>query len=196
MAGDPTNSQPGWIQSNQPTHAFTGGIGNALDQVFRRNFATEIAGVFFQEPIRNRQAQADYAIDQLQLRQTQLSNRKDFNQVEVDVRNSVVALQQARARYRCRAQEPRAPAKQLFDAEQKRFRLGASTPYNVALQQRDLINAQSSAVAALVTYNTARVALDQTLGTTLEKNHVSMEEVKSGRISRQSSLPANPPARP
>ena len=28
---------------------------------------------------------------------------------------------------------------ELFDAEQKRFRLGASTPYNVALQQRDLI---------------------------------------------------------
>ena len=152
-------------------------------------FCDRIAAVFYQEPIRNRQAQADYAIDLLTLRQTQLGNRKDLNQVEVDVRNGVVALQQARARYDA-ALRNRTLQQELFDAEQKRFRLGASTPYNVALQQRDLISAQSTAVAALVAYSTARVALDQTLGTTLERNHISMEEVKSGR------LPASAPGRP
>jgi outer membrane protein len=171
---------------------FAGGIGNALGQVFRRNFPTESAGAFYQEPLRNRQAQADYAIDLLQLRQTQLSNRKDFNQVEVDVRNGVVALRQARARYDA-AVKNRELQQELFDAEEKRFRLGASTPYNVALQQRDLISAQSSAVAALVAYSNARVSLDQTLGITLEANHVSMDEVKSGKIARSSSLPSSLP---
>jgi outer membrane protein len=167
---------------------FDGGIGNALDQIFRRDFATEIVGVFYQSPLRNRQAQADYSIDRLQLRQTQLTNRKDLNQVEVDVRNGVVALQQARARLDA-AVRNRTLQQALFDAETKRFRLEASTPYNVAIQQRDLINAQSSAVAAMVAYSTARVTLDQTLGITLEANHVTIEEAKRGKIARPSSIP-------
>jgi hypothetical protein len=37
-------------------------------------------------------------------------------------------------------------------------------------------------VAALVAYSTARVALDQTLGATLERNHVSIEAAKNGRL--------------
>ena len=167
---------------------FAGGMGTALGQVFRRNFPTQSGGAFYQQPIRNRQAQADYSIDLLQLRQTQLSNRKDLNQVEVDVRNGVVALQQARARYDS-AVKNRELQQQLFDAESKRFRLGASTPYNVALQERDLISAESTAVAALVAYSTARVSLDQTLGITLEANHISMDEVKSGKVQRISTLP-------
>ncbi len=188
LAGTPkTVTEDGTIE--QSAAKFRGGMGTALAQVFGRDFATDVAAVFYQEPVRNRQAQADYAIDLLTLRQTQLGNRKDLNQVEVDVRNGVVALQQARARYDA-ALRNRTLQQQLFDSEQKRFRLGASTPYDVAVEQRDLISAQSSAVAALVTYSTARVALDQTLGTTLERNHVSMQEVKSGR------LPASAPGRP
>ncbi len=171
---------------------FAGGMGTALGQVFRRNFPTESIGAFYQEPIRNRQAQADYSIDLLSIRQTQLTNRKDLNQVEVDVRNNVVALQQARARYNA-AVRNRTLQQELFDSETKRFRLGASTPYNVALQLRDLINAQSSAVAAMVAYSTARVSLDQTLGITLEANHVTMDEVKSGKVARISEPPAAAP---
>jgi outer membrane protein TolC len=191
LAGTPrTVSVDGLTESGNKY--FAGGIGTALGQVFRRNFPTESAGVFYQEPIRNRQAQADYAIDLLSIRQTQLTNRKDLNQVEVDVRNGVVALQQARSRLDS-ALKNRELQQQLFDSEEKRFRLGASTPYNVAVQQRDLISAQSSALAAMVAYSTDRVSLDQTLGITLEANHISMDEVKSGKIPRTSSLPANLP---
>lgn len=187
LAGTPkTVDLDGFVETADPR--FHGGIGTALGQVFRRDFATEIVGAFYQSPLRNRQAQGDYSIDLLQLRQTQLTNRKDLNQVEVDVRNGVVALQQARARVEA-ALRNRTLQEELFDSEQKRFRLGASTPYNVALQQRDLISAQSAVLAAIVAYSTARVSLDQTLGTTLEANHVSIDEAKTGKISRISSLP-------
>jgi outer membrane protein len=195
LAGAPkTVDVDGFVETSPGR--FHGGIGDALSQVFQRDFATEIAGAFFQEPIRNRQAQADYAIDLLNLRQTQLSNRKDLNQVEVDVRNGVVALRQARARYEA-AVENRDLQQQLFDAEQRRYRLGASTPYNVATAQRDLINAQSAELAARVGYVNARVGLDQTLGITLEANHINLEEAKSGKVARISAPPAeNGPARP
>jgi outer membrane protein TolC len=167
---------------------FIGGSGTALGQILRRNFPTERIGAFYQAPIGNRQALADQAIDQLQLRQSQLNTRKDRNQVEVDVRNYIVALQQARSRYEAAVQNSQLQ-QALLDAEQKRFRLGASTPYNVTLQQRDLITAQSAEVAALDSYSGARVALDQTLGTTLEVNHVSIAEARNGRVERKSALP-------
>jgi outer membrane protein TolC len=172
-----------------PDSYFVGGIGTALGQVFRRNFPSERAGAFIAPTARNRQALADAAIDQLTIRQNELQFRKDQNQLVVDVSNQVVGLQQARARYEA-AVRNRILEQQLLDAEQKKFSLGASTTYNVVQQERDLATAQSSEVAALVAYSSARVSFDQTLGTTLENNHVSVQEALSGHVSRLSALPA------
>ena len=173
-----------------PDPYFVGGMGTALGQVFRRDFPTESGGVYFQETFHNRQAQADFGIDQLQLRQTELLNQKDLNQVQVDVMNAVVALRQARVRYDA-AVHSRILSQQLLDAEEKKFALGASTPYNVVQQQRDLASAQSVEISSLVAYSKARIALDQTLGSTLEANGVNLAEVRDGRIT---TAPATPPA--
>jgi outer membrane protein TolC len=103
-----------------------------------------------------------------------------------------VALQQARARYDAAVQN-RILAKQLFEAEQKKFTLGASTPYNVIQQQRDLTSAQSAELAALVTYNNARISLDQTLGTTLESNQISIADVRTGKMAPDATTPVATP---
>ncbi|HLJ49962.1 MAG TPA: TolC family protein [Bryobacteraceae bacterium] len=168
-----------------------GGIGNALGQVFRRNYPTERIGAYILVPIHNRQAQADFGIDQLQLRQTQLNLSKDISQVGVDLLNYAVALRQARARYEA-AVKNRVLTEQLLSAEQEKFTLGASTPYNVVQQQRDLTTSQAAELAALVSYSNARLALDQTLGITLEANHVSIAEAKAGKVAR-TSTPVPPP---
>ncbi len=167
---------------------FAGGIGNALGQVFRHNFPTNLGGFFFQAPLKNRQAQADYGIDQLTLRQTQLTIQRDLNQVQVDLMNALVALQQSRARYEASVRN-RVLAKQLLDSEQKKFALGASTPYNVTQTQRDLSVAESSVLGALVTWNAAKISIDQILGNTLDTYHISLEEAKAGKVSRQSAKP-------
>ncbi len=163
---------------------FVGGLGTAAGQVFRRDFPTERAGVYTQANIHNRQAQADYGIEQLSLRQQQLSTQKDLNQVQVDVTNAVIALQQSRARYEAAVQN-RILEQKLLEAERKKFNLGASTPYEVVTQQRDLAAAQSTELAALVSYSNARVTLDQTTGSTLEANHVSLEDVRAGKIDKK-----------
>lgn len=171
------------VVENPDPYFVGGGIGSALGQIFRRNFPTQRIGFYYAEPIHNGQAQADFAIDQLQLRQTQLTTQKDVNQVGVDVMNAVVALQQARARYNA-AVRNRILDQQLLDAEQRKFSLGASTPYNVVQQQRDLSAAQFTELSALASYASARIALDQTLGTTLEVNHVSLAEAKTGVVAQ------------
>ncbi len=179
-------------QTIVPSSYFVGGIGKALGQIFRRDFPTENIGAFGSVPLKNRQAQADFGIDQLSLRQQQLANVKDLKQAQVDILNSVVALRQARARYDA-AVRARILDAQLLDSEQKKFGLGASTPYNVIQQQRDLVAAQSTEIAALVTYSNARVNLDQTVGATLESNHISIAGARSGRLPQASVLPANLP---
>lgn len=172
-----------------------GGIGTALGQVFDREFPTDRIGAFVQAPIHNRQAQADYGVEQLQLRQTQLTTQKSLNQVIVDISNNVIAVQQARARYTAAVKNLELQ-QQLLDAEQRKFLLGASTPFNVTQQQRDLANANSSVISALNGYTSARLALDQATGTTLDANHVSLDEAKSGIVARTSELPGQLPAKP
>lgn len=178
-----------------PNNYFVGGIGTALGQVFRRDFPTEAAGGFINPILRNRQAQADAAIDRLTVRQNELQLQKNINQLAVDVSNQIVGLRQARVRYQA-AVRNRILEQQLLDAEQKKFALGASTTYNVVQQQRDLATAQSSEVAALVTYSNARVSLNQTLGTTLETNHVTLQEALSGKVARPSLAPVTLPQVP
>jgi outer membrane protein TolC len=177
--------------STPPDPYFVGGIGTALGQVARRNFPSERIGVALTVPIGNNQALADQAIDQLQLRQTQLATEKSFSQVVVDVSNYVIAVRQARAKYQA-ASRSRVLEEQLLKAEQEKFMLGTSTPYNVTLQQRDLATAASAEVAALAAYSSARIALDQTLGATLETNHVALEDARSGKVARASTIPARP----
>jgi len=174
-------------QTVVPNPYFVGGIGTALGQVLRRNFPSESGFVGYEMAFRNRQALSDYAIDQLTFRQTQLTTRKDLNQVQVDVQNYVIALRQARARYEA-AVRNRTLQEQLYASERRRFELGASIPYNVTQQQRDLMTAQNSEMAALVAYVTARIALDRTTGAILPANHVSLGEARQGKVLRESTI--------
>jgi outer membrane protein TolC len=166
-----------------PDPYFVGGAGTALQQVFRRNFPTNRAGAFFAVTIHNRQAQADSAIDQLQIRQTQLNVTKAKNQVQVELLNYLIAMQQARARHEAAKQNLRLQ-EELYQSENRKFQLGASIPYNVIQQQRDVINARLAEVQAVVAWTNAKVALDQVLGRTLEVNHVILPEAVAGAVQR------------
>jgi outer membrane protein TolC len=167
---------------------FAGGTGAALGQVFRRDFPADRIGASLQVPVHNRQAQADDGADQLTLRQSQLSNQKDISQVQVDLMNSVVMLQQAKARYDA-AVKNRTLAKQLLDSEQQAYAVGKSTGYAVTQVQRDLSVAQYLEISAQLGWNSSLITLDEILGTTLETNHVSIDEAKAGKVTRTPTRP-------
>jgi outer membrane protein TolC len=169
-----------------------GGYGNLLAQIARRNYPSYSAGFSLNIPLRNRAAQADYVTSLLEVRQNELNLRKNINQVSVDVQNAVVGLQQARSRYDAAVQS-RILQQQTLAADQRKYELGASTPFQVVQDQRDLAAAQSSEVQAMANYTHARIALDQALGTTLEVNNISIDEALRGRLSRPSTLPADLP---
>jgi outer membrane protein len=171
---------------------FNGGYGNFLEQILRRNFPNYSAGLSLNIPLRNRAAQSDYVTSQLELRQNELNLQKTESQVAVDVQNALIGLQQARARYDA-ALHARQLQEETANSDQRKYELGASTPYQVMQDQRDLASAVSTEVQALANYTHARVAFDQALGRTMEVNHITIGEALGGRVTRPSALPANLP---
>ncbi|MBV9769899.1 MAG: TolC family protein [Bryobacterales bacterium] len=170
----------------------TGGYGNLLGEMFRRNYPNYSAGIALNIPLRNRAAQSDYVTSELELRQSELGLQQNINQVRVDVQNAMIALQQARARYAA-AVKAGALQQQTLEADQKRLTVGASTAYQIVLDQQNVANAESSEVQALASYSHARIGLDQALGRTLEANHITFEEALAGTVARPSELPATLP---
>lgn len=178
LTGDLT--QLGALQPG--VYYLAGGYGNLLGQIFRRNFPSYSAGFSLNIPLRNRAAQADYAASMLELRQNELNLRKNTNQIRVDVQNAVIGLEQARARYDAAAKS-RGLSEQTLHADQRKYELGASTPFQVVQDQRDLAAAQSAEVQAMANYTHARIALEQALGTTLEVHSINVEDALRGAVS-------------
>ena len=169
-----------------------GGYGNLLGEMFRRNFPNYSAGISLNIPLRNRAAQSDYVTSELELRQNELGLQQNINQVRVDVQNAVIGLQQARARYSA-AVKARDLQQQTLEADQKRLAVGASTPYQIVLDQQNVANAESAEVQALANFSHARIGLDVALGRTLEANNIKVDEALAGTVSRPSQLPATLP---
>ena len=161
-----------------------GGNGTALGQILRRNFPGESASVSIRAPLGNREAQADYGIDQLQLRQAAVEGKRDRNQLAADVSNQVMALRQAQARFKI-AVDSRELQQQLLQAEQEKFAFGRATITGLIVAQRGVVAAQTTEIDALRTYAHARVSLDQVLGNTLETNHVEVGAALEGKSSGQ-----------
>ncbi len=170
-----------------------GGYGNVLGQIFRRDFPSYSAGLSLSIPLRNRANQSDYVTTALELRQDQLTLQKAVNQVRVDVQNAVIGVRQARVRYDS-AVKARILQQQTLDADKKKYTLGASTVFQVVTDEQALSSAESAETQALANYSHARIQFDQSMGTTLEVNHISMNEALSGRVARRSELPAKLPA--
>jgi outer membrane protein TolC len=186
LAGDPNalNQNPALA----PPGVFVGGYGSFLGGVFRRNYPNYSAGFSLNIPFRNRAAQGDYVADQLSLRQGELQLQKLISQVRVDVKNAVIGLQQARARYET-AVATRMLAQQSLAAEQNRFKFGESTIPIVVQAQRDLATSQEGEIQAMANYTHAKIAFDEAVGQTLDVNGISMEEAASGHVARQSTMP-------
>ena len=141
-----------------------------------------------QIPLRNRAAQADNLHAQLTERQLEAQTQQIKNTALLDVRNTTIAVEQGRAQVQA-ASKARELQQQTFDAEDKKYRLGASTVYNVILTKRDLITAQGTELRALANLAEAKANYERALGRTLEVNNVTIAGAQKGVINRDSLIP-------
>jgi outer membrane protein TolC len=179
------------VDGEPPNSYFVGGLGSAEAQVLRHNFPNNQAVIGFTAPFGNRAAQADYGIDQLQHRQSQVIDQKAVNAIVVEVAARMSALRQSHTRYDA-AKETSALQRQLLEADQHRFMSGARTTTfdTIMSDQRALVTAQISEGNALAAYARARISLDQVLGETLERYNITLDEGLNGHVERPSQIPA------
>jgi outer membrane protein TolC len=164
------------------------GFGDALSSAFHNNFPDYQVSLNLQVPIRNRSAQADNQRSILTQRQLEAQLQQLKNAALLDVRNTYIALAQDRARVEAAA-KARELQQQTFDAEQKKYQLGASTVYLVIQTQRDLIFAQSTELRALADLVEAKANYERAVGKTLESNRVTIADAKTGEAERETLIP-------
>jgi len=164
------------------------GLSDSLSQVFHNRFPEYSVGVNLTLPLRNRSAQADSVHAQLTQRQLEAQMQQIKNSAVLDVRNTSIALEQGRAQVQA-ASKARELQQQTFNAEDKKYRLGASTVYNVILTQRDLITAQGTELRALANLAEAKANYERALGRTLQVNSVTVAGAKQGDIERDTQIP-------
>ena len=173
---------------------FVGGLGTSLSQVLRRNFPDYQIGVRVSFPLKNRRAQADMTATLLERRRADIQLRQQENSIRAEVRDAVIGVQQSRARFTA-AEKTRILQERTLDAEQKKFKLGASTIFFVVEAQRDLALARSAEIAAQNNYIKSKVALDRATGKTLGVNNIAIDEAYDGRVSKSPDpIPPNPEA--
>jgi outer membrane protein len=165
-----------------------GGFGDAFTSAFHNNFPDYQVALNVQIPIRNRSAQADNQRSILTQRQLEAQLQQLKNAALLDVRNTYIALAQDRARVEAAA-KARELQQQTFDAEQKKYQLGASTVYLVIQTQRDLISAQGTELRALADLVEAKANYERAVGRTLEVNRVTIADAKSGEAERETLIP-------
>src|SRR5258706_725767 len=164
------------------------GFGTAQSQIFHSDFPDYAVYLNLQVPIRNRSAQADSQRSILTRRQQQAVMQQLRNSALLDVRNPYIALVQDRARVEAAAKASELQ-RQTFDAEQKKYQLGASTVYNVILTQRDFITAKGTELRALADLGEAKANYERAIGRTLETNRVTIADAKSGVPEKDSLIP-------
>ena len=164
------------------------GFGTAQSQIFHNKFPEYTGQLTLNLPLRNRSAQADSARAILTQREEQATIQQLKNAAILDVRNTYIALTQDRAQVEA-ASEARKLSQTAFEDEQKKYRLGASTVYNVVLRQRDLVGAQGTELRALANLEEAKANYERALGRTLEVNHVNIADAKSGQVERETLIP-------
>jgi outer membrane protein TolC len=171
-----------------------GNYGTVLDQILKGTYPTYSVGINLTLPVRNRIAQSDVARDELQVRQTQVRLKQLENQIRAEVEDALIALQRTRAAYEAATVTTRLQEQSLA-IEQEKFDVGLSTNFLVIQYQSYVAQARSTEVAALDAYAKAKTQYERSIGQTLTKHDVSIDEAFRGVVQRV-SVPTIPPATP
>ena len=152
-----------------------GGLVDAFGNLARMQSRGFSGGFNMQIPLSNRSQQAEYSRVTTQKRTVEENIKATEAQIALEVRNAITAVDMNKARIET-ARVSRELQQQQYEAEQRRFELGASTVRFVLDEQDNLERLQTNEIAALVNYRKALVDYDHALGITLKKNNVSIEK--------------------
>lgn len=137
-----------------------GGFGDALSDVFGRNFPTWTLGFNVSYPIFNRQAEAASARARISRDQGQANIRRLEMQITGEVRSAARAVETNYKRVES-TRAARVLQERRLDAETKKFAAGMSTNFLVTQSQRDLAIAEVAELRAVADYRKSLVNFER-----------------------------------
>jgi outer membrane protein len=162
--------------------------GTAFGNLFNSSAPDKGVGVNINVTLRNRTAQADQARSQMEYRQTEMRLQQLYTQIRIQVINQQYALTNDRAQVLA-AQAARDYAAQSLDAEQKKYKLGASTTANVLQQGRNLAIAENTLISDTAAYAKDRSLLRELLANTLDTYGISIQGAALGATGQTPVIP-------
>jgi outer membrane protein TolC len=132
------------------------GFGSVLNQLFSGRYSTWAVGVSVSYPLGQAVEDANYARAKLEDERSRQQLKSAESRVVQQVRNAWRTIEMNAKRIET-TRAARALADQRLDAEQKRFSVGMSTSFLVIQAQRDLTQARTNELAAVLAYNLALV---------------------------------------
>ena len=172
----------------------TVGYGTVVSHLFNSTGPDKGVGFTLNIPIRNRPAQADQARSLLEYRQAELRLEQLYTEIRMQVVNAQFALTNDRAQV-IAARTAHDYAQQSLDAEKKKLSLGASTAYNVLLQEKNLATADNNLIAAEAAYARDRAGLFQTEASTLQHYGINLSDAATGNVGTAPVVPGLTPAK-
>lgn len=172
------NGISGFSSPPTPKNAFDGGYGTALDNLFDKDFRAWGVGITLSYPIGNRAAKSRLSAAKLEASQALLDIKNKEKDIIVEVREAVRKINTNVKRVQA-ARIASKLAKETLSAEEKKFKVGLSTSFNVLEFQTDLAEQQSKELKAIIDYNKSHINLRKVLASTLEENNIHLASPSS-----------------
>jgi outer membrane protein len=131
-------------------------FGNVLNQLFERNYPTWAVGFSVSYPLGKSAEEANYSRAQLEKTQAQERLKATQSRVVQQLREAAWKIE-GNAKRIDTTRAARELAEQRLDAEQKRYEVGLSTNFLVIQAQRDLAQAKTNELSAVLAYDLALV---------------------------------------
>jgi outer membrane protein TolC len=100
--------------------------------------------------------------------------------ITVEIRQAIRQIQTNRKRIDA-TEKARILADKKLEVEQKKLSVGMSTNFEVLRVQRDLLEAETNWIKALLDYTKSLVALELAEGTILDRHNIELEETEGPR---------------
>jgi outer membrane protein len=162
------------VSFGSTSEALIGGYGQSFYNLLKNDFRSWRFGLTLNLPLRNRTAEANLGRSLAEGKQIEAQRQKTEQLIEVEVRNSLQAVETAKKRVDA-AKNSRVNAELQYQSEQRKFDAGQSTNFFVLDRQNALSAARGRELRALTDYTKAVAELQRALSTTLSSNNVEVK---------------------
>ena len=150
-----------------------GAYDTALSEAFSTNYGLWQFSINLSYPLGNRAAKSKLAAKRLEVAQLLLDIKDLEKNIVMEVREAYRQIKTDIKRVQA-TRVARKLAEEKLNAEEKKFKVGLSTSFNVLAFQEDLAEEQSNEIKAVIDYNKSLTRLNQVMARTLEAHDIKL----------------------